>query len=97
MRRNFAICIWYCALLSTGSVHAQDWPVYGGDPGNSRYSNLKEINRSNVTQLKVAWVYHTGDISDGSKHCSAEHVRSDAANDRRRHVRNYAVFSPNRA
>ena len=47
---------------------AQEWPAYGGDPGNTRYSTLKQINRSNVTQLKVAWTYHTGDISDGSKY-----------------------------
>jgi quinoprotein glucose dehydrogenase len=30
-----------------------------------RYSPLAQINHENVTQLKVAWVYHTGDISDG--------------------------------
>jgi quinoprotein glucose dehydrogenase len=45
-----------------------DWPYYGGDPGGARFSPLKQINRRNVHKLKVAWVYHTGDISDGSKH-----------------------------
>jgi quinoprotein glucose dehydrogenase len=44
---------------------AQEWPVYGG-AGNTKYSSLKQINRGNVTQLKVAWTYHTGDISDGT-------------------------------
>jgi quinoprotein glucose dehydrogenase len=43
-----------------------DWPYYGGDPGGSRYSPLAQINRTNVAQLKVAWEYHTGDVSDGS-------------------------------
>src|SRR6516165_3277360 len=43
-----------------------DWPFYGGDAGGSRYSPLTQINKSNVTELKVAWEYHTGDISDGS-------------------------------
>lgn len=42
--------------------------MYGGDPGNTRYSTLKQINRSNVIQLKITWIYHTGDISDGSKY-----------------------------
>jgi quinoprotein glucose dehydrogenase len=32
-----------------------------------RYSPLTEINRQNVTQLKVAWTFHTGDISRGSQ------------------------------
>ena len=44
---------------------AQQWPVTSGDPGGSRYSPLKSINRTNVTHLKVAWTYHTGDVSDG--------------------------------
>ncbi len=43
-----------------------DWPVYGHDPGGMRYSPLTEINRKNVSQLKVAWTFHTGDVSDGS-------------------------------
>jgi glucose dehydrogenase len=43
-----------------------DWPYYGGDAGGSRYSPLTQIDRSNVAELKPAWEYHTGDISDGS-------------------------------
>jgi quinoprotein glucose dehydrogenase len=30
-----------------------------------RYSPLAQINRENVSSLKVAWTFHTGDISDG--------------------------------
>jgi quinoprotein glucose dehydrogenase len=33
----------------------------GGDKGCSRYSSLSQINRRNVNQLQVAWLYHTGD------------------------------------
>ena len=52
------------------SAHSQaslpsDWPNYGNDPGGMRHSPLSQINRENVSKLKVAWVYHTGDISDG--------------------------------
>jgi quinoprotein glucose dehydrogenase len=43
-----------------------DWAYYGHDAGGTRYSPLAQINRDNVAQLKVAWVFHTGDISDGS-------------------------------
>lgn len=43
-----------------------DWPSYGHDAGGMRYSPLAEINRENVSRLKVAWIYHTGDVSDGS-------------------------------
>jgi len=44
---------------------ADDWPVYGHDTSSSRYSPLTDITRENVGQLKVAWTYHTGDLSDG--------------------------------
>ncbi len=36
------------------------WPAYGNDPGGTRYSAAKQINRENVTQLKVAWTFRTG-------------------------------------
>jgi quinoprotein glucose dehydrogenase len=56
----------FCVLILS-TVSAQEWASYGGDPGGMKYSPLKEIDRSNVARLKVAWVYHTGDVSDGSK------------------------------
>jgi glucose dehydrogenase len=38
-----------------------NWSVYGGNKENNRYSSLTQIDTSNVTQLQVAWQYHTGD------------------------------------
>jgi quinoprotein glucose dehydrogenase len=38
-----------------------DWPAYGGSPEQTRYSNLKQIDRSNVAKLQVAWTYDTAD------------------------------------
>ena len=60
-----------CLALFSSIVNAQaskdtDWPTYGNDPGGMRYSPLSEINRENVSKLKVAWTFHTGDVSDGS-------------------------------
>ena len=42
-----------------------DWPSYGHDPAGTRYSALSQITRENVANLKVAWTFHVGDISDG--------------------------------
>ncbi len=42
-----------------------DWPAYGRDAGGSRYSPLSQVTRDNVRHLEVAWVYRTGDWSDG--------------------------------
>jgi quinoprotein glucose dehydrogenase len=39
-----------------------DWRVAGGDPGNTRYSSLEQINTNNVAQLRIAWIYHTNDL-----------------------------------
>ncbi len=49
-----------------GAAQVAEWPYYGGDPGGSRYSPLTQITKANVHDLKVAWVFHTGDVSDGS-------------------------------
>jgi glucose dehydrogenase len=43
-----------------------DWPVYGHDPGSTRFSPLTQVNRDNVSKLSVAWTFHTGDVSDGT-------------------------------
>ncbi|HHT8904227.1 TPA: membrane-bound PQQ-dependent dehydrogenase, glucose/quinate/shikimate family [Burkholderia cenocepacia] len=44
-----------------------DWRHYGRDTDATRYSPLDQINSSNVSKLKVAWVYHTGDLPPKGK------------------------------
>jgi quinoprotein glucose dehydrogenase len=39
----------------------RDWPAYGGGPAGTRYSPLKQIDRSNIARLHVAWTYDTND------------------------------------
>jgi quinoprotein glucose dehydrogenase len=53
------------SLFSPALVRAQTapnagWPNYGNDPGGTRYSPAKQIDRGNVAQLQVAWTYRTG-------------------------------------
>ena len=36
------------------------WSQYLGGADSSQYSSLKQINKSNVTKLDVAWTYPTG-------------------------------------
>lgn len=54
------LLIFVCMLLQAG------WPAYGGDAGGSRYSTAAVIDTRNVSKLKIAWTYRTGDVSDGS-------------------------------
>ena len=37
------------------------WRDYGGGPDSSHFVALTQINKSNVSQLEVAWIYPTGD------------------------------------
>src|ERR1051325_1998737 len=39
----------------------QEWRVYGGNSDATHYSPLKQINKSNVKQLELAWSYDTGE------------------------------------
>lgn len=55
-----------CAAAAAAG--GSDWPYYGGDAGGMKYSPLRQINRENVRRLRVAWTYHTGEISDGTKY-----------------------------
>lgn len=42
-----------------------DWPVYGGQKADDHYSPLTQINRGNVSKLRVAWTYDTGEKDAG--------------------------------
>ena len=63
----------FCVVVSISNAPSQtskrvEWAAYGNDAGGMRYSPLAQIDRDNVAKLKVAWEYHTGDISDGTKY-----------------------------
>ncbi|MFK3777827.1 glucose/quinate/shikimate family membrane-bound PQQ-dependent dehydrogenase [Agrobacterium sp. NPDC089420] len=45
-----------------GDVPDGDWHQYGRTPYGQRYSPLTQVNVDNVSQLKEAWRYQTGDV-----------------------------------
>jgi len=48
-------------LLATAADRSlATWSEYLGGADSSQYSSLKQINKSNVKQLEVAWTYPTG-------------------------------------
>jgi quinoprotein glucose dehydrogenase len=52
--------------LSGQAAHAQtsnsrDWAVWNGDSEGDHYSPLAQIDRRNVTELRVAWKFDTGE------------------------------------
>jgi len=46
------------ATLQTGAN--QDWPSFGGDYANQRFSANQQINRDNVKDLGLAWQFKSG-------------------------------------
>ncbi len=48
------------ALVALRAADVQ-WPAYGGGPEGIRYSSLKQVNGSNVRELRVAWTYDAMD------------------------------------
>jgi len=56
----FAALSLFPALALAQAQSDATWSSYGKDPGGSRFSPAAQINKSNVTQLKVAWTFHTG-------------------------------------
>jgi quinoprotein glucose dehydrogenase len=51
---------------------AGNWPMPGRDPGGTRYSPLTQVTPANVSQLKVAWVYHMKPPGTASLHPSED-------------------------
>lgn len=42
------------------SQNARNWAMQAGNMQNHRYSTLKQINKENVKDLRVAWQFSTG-------------------------------------
>lgn len=62
-RLRFLVFLTACTALA----QTVEWPTYGNDPGGSRYSSARQINRSNVAKLKQAWVYNTGALQTAGR------------------------------
>jgi quinoprotein glucose dehydrogenase len=50
-------------LLAPCCGWGQEWRSYGGNSEGTRFSPLQQINRQNVSALKRAWTYHTGEVN----------------------------------
>jgi quinoprotein glucose dehydrogenase len=59
MRLRTCLCAaaFLVVLPAWSQTTSREWPVYGGNTEGTRYSPLKQINRSNVSRLQVAWTY----------------------------------------
>jgi quinoprotein glucose dehydrogenase len=68
VHRLFALILTFALLKSVAAaVPDSGWTAYGGDEGGTRYSALTKITPANVGQLRVAWIFRTGELGQGVK------------------------------
>src|SRR5436190_1758443 len=73
MRADAPILVGLGVVLATALGAAQqgsrggEWTRYGGDSGSTKYAPIDQINKSNVSQLRVAWRRPAVDPSISSK------------------------------
>lgn len=71
MNNNLASLLGYLfvlsLILSCNGVEKDyaTWDIYRGGAQSIAYSELSQINKDNLDQLEVAWVYRSGDVSEG--------------------------------
>jgi quinoprotein glucose dehydrogenase len=66
MKNRLRVALLCVAMAAAGEAASagQDyktWKDYGGGADSSHFVDLDQINKSNVKQLEVAWIYPTGD------------------------------------
>ncbi len=49
------------AALRNAAKSGDEWLTYGQNPGETRYSPLKQIDATNVSRLGLAWTYDLGE------------------------------------
>ena len=52
--------LWFVQGALAQSMQDSGWSNYGNDPGGTRYSSARQIDRTNVSRLQLAWTYRTG-------------------------------------
>jgi len=63
MKRAFIVLLVAISpLLGQTGAKNGEWPTYGGDLGNTRYSALDQISAANFDKLEVAWRFKTDNL-----------------------------------
>ena len=65
--------VWYGLLIAfifmgvrataQQGARSGEWRAYGGDEGSTRYSPLDQINRDNIKNMRVAWVWKSDSLT----------------------------------
>ena len=72
--KNYTVLLFLPAFLFFMGCSNQErtWSIYKADSESSSYSVLKEINKENVHQLKLAWTFHPQDAVEGARFAGSQ-------------------------
>ncbi len=59
--RRFLFLPLFAGVVQPAESQSVGWPVYGGDPGGTKYSILTQIDRQSVSRLEIAWTWDAGE------------------------------------
>src|SRR5207237_2806156 len=65
VKKFCAVALVACAVqlsAQRGEPRLVEWPYWGGDAANTRYSTLPDITPANVNRLERAWEWNTGEV-----------------------------------
>ena len=67
MRTRIVLIIALLAALNAFAGEHDGWTHYGGSQHGLQYSSLSQITPENVSELKVAWLFRTGELGQGHR------------------------------
>jgi len=67
MRSPLAALLLGCGCAAAAGDGTAQWPTTGGGAESQHWSPLADIRKDNVTRLRLAWSYHSGDFSKGER------------------------------
>ncbi len=59
------VCLGACAVWAQSGPTRNEWPHYGGSYSAWRYSELKQVDSTNIKKLAPVWAFQTGDPDGG--------------------------------
>ena len=67
MRTRIVLIIALLAALNAIAGEHDGWTHYGGSQHGLQYSSLSQITPENVSELKLAWLFRTGELGQGHR------------------------------
>jgi len=65
--RNSILLTAVLLMFAGAGMAEQRWTHYGGDAGGRQYSQLEQITPANVSKLRIAWQYRSGELDRRSE------------------------------